>query len=300
MVIDEAIQAIAKHSSISPIPTVIPTPKVEYQVAGDTGNRTLWVVFVMMFISSLAMYAMAWRVPVQKRLFHIITALIVTFATISYYAMAVGDGISLRETTATKHHKHGIPDLKHGLVREVYWARYVDWSVTTPLLLLDLCLLAGVSGANIVVAIVADLIMVLTGLFAALSDDEKPRWGYYAMACVAYLVIVYQLAIGGRATVKAKDKKTGTFYVAIASFTLILWTIYPIIWGIADGSYKVSVDTEIVSYAVLDVLAKPVFGFWLLFTHDAMASSSFSLEGFWSHGISAEGGIHIGDDDEGA
>lgn len=297
----EAVQAFAKHTSHSlPMPTVLPDPKVEYQLAGDTGSRTLWVVFVIMFISSLAMYAMAWRVPVQKRLFHILTAFIVTFATISYYSMAVGDGVSMRSTQAVKHHKHGIPDLKHEVLREVYWARYVDWSVTTPLLLLDLCLLAGVSGANIVVAIVADLIMVLTGLFAALSEDEKPRWGYYAMACVAYLVIVYQLAVGGRATVKAKDNKTATFYAAIAGFTLILWTIYPIVWGVADGSYKVSVDSEIVAYAVLDVLAKPVFGFWLLFTHDAMASSSFSLEGFWSHGISSEGGIHIGDDDEGA
>ena len=45
------------------------------------------------------------------------------------------------------------------------------------------------------------------------------------------------------------------------------------IWGLADGSRKVNVDAEIVAYAVLDVLAKPVFGFWLLFTHDAMASS---------------------------
>lgn len=45
------------------------------------------------------------------------------------------------------------------------------------------------------------------------------------------------------------------------------------IWGIADGGRKMDVDAEIVAYAVLDVLAKPVFGFWLLFTHDAMASS---------------------------
>ena len=43
------------------------------------------------------------------------------------------------------------------------------------------------------------------------------------------------------------------------------------IWGIADGSRNINVDSEIVAYAVLDVLAKPVFGFWLLFTHDAMA-----------------------------
>ncbi len=45
------------------------------------------------------------------------------------------------------------------------------------------------------------------------------------------------------------------------------------IWGVADGSYTIDVDAEIVSYAILDVLAKPVFGFWLLFTHDSMAES---------------------------
>ena len=45
------------------------------------------------------------------------------------------------------------------------------------------------------------------------------------------------------------------------------------VWGIADGARKLSVDGEIIAYAVLDVLAKPVFGFWLLFTHDAMAST---------------------------
>ena len=43
------------------------------------------------------------------------------------------------------------------------------------------------------------------------------------------------------------------------------------IWGIADGSRNINVDAEIIAYAVLDVLAKPVFGFWLLFTHDAMS-----------------------------
>lgn len=43
------------------------------------------------------------------------------------------------------------------------------------------------------------------------------------------------------------------------------------IWGIADGSRNIDVNAEIVAYAILDVLAKPVFGFWLLFTHDSMA-----------------------------
>ena len=160
-------------------------------------------------------------------MFHILTAFITTFAFLSYYAMATGDGISNNKIVEKQTHKHGLPDTYHTTYREVYWARYVDWSVTTPLLLLDLCLLAGLSGANILVAVVADLIMILTGLFAAFGEEGGQKWGWYAFGCIAYLVIVYQLALNGRAAVAGKDNKTKAFFAGIAGFTLILWTIYP-------------------------------------------------------------------------
>lgn len=69
--------------------------------------------------------------------------------------------------------------------------------------------------------------MVLTGLFAAFAREGGSTWGYYAIACLAYLVIVYQLAFNGRNAVKTKDTKTATFFSAIAGFTLVLWTAYP-------------------------------------------------------------------------
>ncbi|CAO1596192.1 MAG: hypothetical protein LQ349_008537 [Xanthoria aureola] len=295
----DPVQEFKKHTGeVVPLPTAVPGNTPIYQTASGTGNRTLWVVFVIMLISSLAFYIMAFRVPVQKRLFHILTAFITTFATISYYAMAVGDGVGKNKITIKHTQKH-FPDTYDVIYREVYWARYVDWSLTTPLLLLDLCFLAGVNGASILVAVVADLIMILTGLFAAFQVDESPKWGWYAMACIAYLVIIYQLAINGRQTAMQKDNKTATFFAAIGGFTLILWTVYPIIWGIADGSRNINVDSEIIAYAVLDILAKPVFGFWLLFTHDAMSHSA-SIDGFWANGLGKEGTLRVGDDDEGA
>jgi len=294
------MDALKGSASVAPIPTVLPPASTpSYQEAGDVCHRTLLVVFVIMLISSVAFYAMAFRVPVQKRMFHILTAFITTFATLSYYAMAIGDGTSYNKITSVEKTGKHFPDVTNVVYREVYWARYVDWSVTTPLLLLDLALLAGLSGANILVAIVADIIMILTGLFAALTVEEGPKWGWYAMACLAYLVVIYQLAVNGRGVVQNKDKKTATFFSSIAGFTLILWTVYPIIWGIADGSRKASVDAEIIGYAVLDVLAKPVFGFWLLFTHDAMSNTA-SIGGFWSDGLAKEGAIRVGEDDDGA
>jgi len=41
MIIDPTA-LIKATSSVAPIPTVIPSPEITYQDAGDVGNRTLW------------------------------------------------------------------------------------------------------------------------------------------------------------------------------------------------------------------------------------------------------------------
>jgi bacteriorhodopsin len=279
-------------SHVAPIPTVIP-PRPIFEVAGQTGHRTLWVVFAVMFLSTLVFAFLAYRTPVQKRLYHVLTTFITAFATLSYFAMATGSGTSFAHFFVKESHKY-VPDTVDHILRQVYWARYVDWSITTPLLLLDLSFLAGLSGANILVAIVADLVMILTGLFAAFGRSDGTKWGWYAMACVAFLVIIYQLAIPGRRAVKARDAGTTKLFASLGLFTLVLWTLYPIVWGIADGARKWSVDSEIIAYAVLDILAKPVFGFWLLFAHGKKADA---IEGFWAHGLGREGTIRIQDEE---
>ncbi|KAK4547123.1 hypothetical protein LTR36_001344 [Oleoguttula mirabilis] len=304
MIIDP-VQALATatfelaKSSVAPIPSVVPSLP-EYQTVTETGTRTLWVVFVLMTIAAIVFSGLSWNIPIAKRLYHVITTIIVVTAAISYFAMATGHGIAYNHVVERESHKH-VPDTTHDIYRQVFWARYVDWSITTPLLLLDLCLLAGMNGGNILIAIVADLIMILTGLFAAFGSEGTPqKWGWYTIACIAYLVIIWQLAYHGRATAQAKGGKVGKFFAAIGGYTLVLWTLYPIIWGIADGSRKMSIDEEIIAYAVLDVLAKGVFGAWLLFTHASMPESNVEIGGFWSQGLSGEGAIRVGDDDEGA
>lgn len=163
----------------------------------------------------------------SKRLYHVITTLIVIFASLSYFAMATGHGVGYHHVVVRESHKH-VPDTTHDIYRQVYWARYVDWSLTTPLLLLDLALLAGISGGSIVIAIVADVIMILTGLFAAYGSEDTPqKWGWYAIACIAYLVVIWQLAYYGGSAARAKGGKVGKFFTAIAGFTLVIWTVYP-------------------------------------------------------------------------
>ncbi|KAF2021999.1 family A G protein-coupled receptor-like protein [Aaosphaeria arxii CBS 175.79] len=305
MIIDPA--EILKKTSAHLIPTAVPThvapiPSVlpdvpEIQEAHHNGKTTLWVVFVIMVISSAVFAGWSWRVPVSKRLYHVVTTLITIFAAISYFAMATGHGTSFNVIKIRHSHEH-VPDTTTEVHRQVFYARYIDWALTTPLLLLDLSLLAGLNGGHILMAIVADVIMILTGLFAAFGSEGTPqKWGWYTIACIAYLVVIWHLVVNGRAQAAAKSNEVAKFFFAIGGFTILVWTAYPIVWGFADGARTLSVDGEIIAYAVLDILAKPIFGLWLLITHAKIPETNVELGGFWAHGLSREGALRLGDDD---
>jgi bacteriorhodopsin len=304
----DAVEAVMKSTGgilptsvpthVPAIPSVLPDQPV-HQFVGDSGTTTLWVVFALMVIASATFAGLSLRVPVSNRLYHVITTLITTIAAISYFTMATGQGVSVKHITVRHSHEH-VPDTYEHIERQIFWARYVDWALTTPLLLLDLGILAGLNGAHLLIAIVADIIMVLMGMFAAFGDDGTPqKWGNFTIAILAFLVVIWHLAINGRTQVRAKSDNVANFYMAIAAYTLILWAAYPIVWGIGDGARRLSVDGEIIAYAVLDVLAKGVFGAWLLFMHARVPETHAKLDGFWASGLNREGLVRL-DDEEGA
>jgi bacteriorhodopsin len=47
------------------------------------------------------------------------------------------------------------------IARQIYWARYIDLAITTPLILLELMVLAGLPGVEILFVLVADVVMIL-------------------------------------------------------------------------------------------------------------------------------------------
>lgn len=48
---------------------------------------------------------------------------------------------------------------------------------------------------------------------------------------------------------------------------------------------------------MLDILAKPVFGIWLLAAHRRIPETNVDLNGYWSQGLSGDGRIRIGDEE---
>ncbi|KAK0738087.1 putative opsin protein [Schizothecium vesticola] len=279
-----------------PIPTIIPTP-IEYQAASGDGHRTLWVMFAIMLASSGVFAVSSWNVPVSKRIFYVTTTLTAIIASLSYFALASGQAISYNCINVRDSHEN-VPDTFHDVCRQVYWARYVDWALTTPLLLLNLCLLAGVDGAHTLMAIAANVIMILSGLFSAFgTTGTAQKWGWYTIACASYVFVIWHVALHGARMSDAKGARVSKLFTWMAVFTFALWSVYPVVWAVADGARKINVDKEILIYAILDALAKPVFGVWLIISHRAMADTNIDLEGYWSHGLAADGRIRVGDEE---
>lgn len=106
-----------------------------------------------------------------------------------------------------------------------------------------------------------------------------------------------QLAVTGRRNAFVRGAKVAKLFNGISLFVLVIWTMYPIAWAISEGRYLITVDQEITFYGILDVLAKPVFGAWLLYAYvDSMRRCLLSrhiktpevnvvMGGVWTSGI---------------
>lgn len=136
--------------------------------------------------------------------------------------------------------------------------------LSSSLLLLDLTLISGLPKAETLVVLGADVFMIVTGLLAALHPSLRFRWGLYAFSCLAFIYVVLQLVTSARSYAFLRSPKVGNHYNQIALSLAIVWTIYPIVWGFAEGTGKISVDNEVLIFAIIDVIAKPVWGLWIV------------------------------------
>ncbi|KAI1914177.1 hypothetical protein LOZ61_002355 [Ophidiomyces ophidiicola] len=267
-----------------------------FQELGNTGRRSLWVVTILMLLSSLIFYILGSRVIVPKRLFHVLTSIVTTISFLAYFAMATGEGIGFN--VATIHHRHkNAPDTVEEVFRQVYWVRWLNWGLSFSLSITNLALLAGMNGASLLVAVTANIIMFVSGLISVFGGHGGTRWAWFTISLLSYFTIAYHVGFHGRKATLQKDNQTRAFYSSIAGYFLVLLLIYPIVWAASSNTRRMSVDAEIIVYAILDVLSQGVLGYWLVVSHDSMQSITLNIDGFWSNGIGNEGALRVGDNE---
>jgi bacteriorhodopsin len=171
------------------------------------------------------------------------------------------------------------------------YTRFIDWSVTTPLLLLGLALLAlprARDSLPLVLSIMAvDLYMIATGLFAGLSGEGRGVWWVWFFVSSLAFVVLYAMIFGPLAN-KAREKVQsgeamqrsgdpverylgtihageGKWFGPMAGMLALIWLVYPVIFFLDEqgvGAY--THPTSDALYTIVDVTAKVVYGFIFL------------------------------------
>ena len=158
----------------------------------------------------------------------------------------------------------------------VYFARYIDWIVTTPLLLIGLVtvglkpltgggeqtrerlgLVAGIIGA--------DIMMILTGMFGALSVDSTHKYVWFIVSCGFFLAVLALVWGPVRAAAAEQGAQTAALYNKLLGILTVLWFIYPVLWVLGtEGTGAISLNTEVAVFAIIDLTAKVGFGLLLV------------------------------------
>lgn len=100
----------------------------------------------------------------------------------------------------------------------------------------------------------------------------------------AFFFVVYQLGIVGRSHARALGPAASSTYMKCGVLTLVVWFFYPIAWGLCEGGNLLHPDSEAIFYGVLDIIAKPVFGFLLLMGHRNINPGELGLNVHDPHG----------------
>ncbi|KAF2839142.1 family A G protein-coupled receptor-like protein [Patellaria atrata CBS 101060] len=225
------------------------------------GSDFYWAICAVMGFSTLAFLILAMKKARPDRIFHYITASVCMIAFITYFTMAANLGWTPIDVEFRRS-RHTVS----GINREIFYVRYIDWFITTPLLLSNLLLTAAMPWPTILWVLLVDEVMIVCGLVGALTRTRY-KWGYFAFGCAALMYILYQLVWEARRHANALGRDVGRTFLICGSLLSFLWLLYPISWGLCEGGNYIAPDSEAVFYGVLDFFAKPIFGALLLWGH---------------------------------
>ncbi len=215
-----------------------------------TINNWLWLGFAGLATGAVILMAIGWNRRTRDEENHyLIHVLVCLTAMASYLVMAFGSGVT---------------HLSDG--RDFYYARYVDWSITTPLLLLGLGLTALHTPfrrwALLLGILFTDVFMIVTGLFAGLSPTgSAAKWTWYLISSGAFVFIYYGLWLPLRAEAAKSGPRAAALYRTNTTLLSVLWLGYPLIFLLGDeGIRGIGPVTSAAAYTILDVVAKVGYG----------------------------------------
>ncbi len=215
---------------------------VNFSDASDIQTITAFTFFIgtmAMMAASVFFFFETWNVDAKWRTSLLVSGLITFIAFVHYYYMR-GYQLETGESPT--------------------FFRYVDWTLTVPLMCVEFYLITKKAGAKMSLLwklIAASVVMLVTGYFGeAIQRESSVMWGVISGA--AYFYIVYLIWAG---EVRKLAEKAGPDVLkatkVLAWFVLVGWAIYPLgyILGTPGGLFgMVLVEDATAATAWMDIV----------------------------------------------
>lgn len=153
--------------------------------------------------------------------------------------------------------------------------RYIDWTLTVPLMCVEFYLLTrpyGAKAKTLFALIVASVGMLVTGYIGeAIQPDQTILWG--VISTLFYLYIVYEVFAGNVAKLAkgANNPALDQAMFLMKIFITLGWSIYPIGYMTMEGNLLAGLGNIDVFYNIADAVNK--IGFGLVVYSVAIAST---------------------------
>ncbi|CAM1510553.1 Fc.00g008880.m01.CDS01 [Cosmosporella sp. VM-42] len=213
------------------------------------GSDWLWAVTAIYIASFIGLLCLCFVAHESQRVFHYIFTIALLVGSVTYYAQASDLGWSIVQQT---------DQLSNGMTRQIFFARYINWSVSFPSIVLALGLLSGISWTTIFCNIFIAWLWVLTYLAAAYTTTDY-KWGFFAFGTFSWIILAMSTLNESRE--EAERLGITRDYMILASIPNLLWALYPVAFGLSDGGNVLGVTGSFIFFGILDVLMVPVLTF---------------------------------------
>jgi len=181
------------------------------------------------------------RVPEEYRTTMRVSATYIAIAAVAYYYMKgiYADGLARGETSFPTEF------------------RYIDWLLTTPLMLLKFPLMLGVGERGVKFMsrlVVLDLAMVIFGYGGEIATGNAAHWGLFIAGCAAWVGIAVQLFLALIQLPEHITEATSKGVRVMGVFVVAGWAIYPL--GFFAPLLGLPVEARELTYNVADFVNK--------------------------------------------
>ncbi|OJJ85292.1 uncharacterized protein ASPGLDRAFT_170097 [Aspergillus glaucus CBS 516.65] len=222
----------------------------------DWGLNWYWAVTAIFTVATLA-FLIAGILTQRKstRTLYYLSALSSYAGCLAYFAM----GADLGWVAVQVEFPQGAETRVGTPTRQVYWVRYILWTVSAPLAMIELCLLTGASFRLILLEAVISFSAIVTTLISALIPSSY-KWAYFGYGALPWAGITYLAIVTGYKNVSAKHVTRRSRYMVCALFCMATWLMYGVVWCISEGANILSPSVEGVLYGIADVMGLAYFG----------------------------------------